>query len=325
MDAVVCQAFGPVEDLSVQQMPEPVPGAGEILINVSSVGVNFPDALLVRGLYQVKPSLPFIPGIECAGTIAALGEGVTEFAVGDRVAAMSPRFGTYAEAVVVPASHAYPIPDALDFDHAGALLCAHGTAYHALVQRAALRSGETLLVAGAAGGTGLAAVQIGHALGAHVIAACSSEEKLRTAKQHGADVAIHTGQDDIRDAIKSLTGGAGADVIFDPVGGDLSQALARSVGWNGRWLVIGFADGTIPKVPLNLPLVKGYSIVGVFWGSFCGRDPAQAQTNHRQLFEMAAGGSVTPHLHAVMPLKEASEALSQIERREVRGKIVLKP
>ena len=325
MEAVVCQAFGPVTNLSVQQMPEPAPGADEVLIHVASVGVNFPDALLVRGLYQVKPSLPFIPGIECAGTIAAHGEDVTGFAVGDRVAAMSPRFGTYAGAVAAPASHTYPIPDALDFDHAGALLCAHGTAYHALMQRAALRAGETLLVTGAAGGTGLAAVQIGHALGAHVIAACSSEEKMRTAKQHGADVTINTSQDDVRSAIKSLTGGAGADVIFDPVGGDLADTLARSTGWNGRWLVIGFADGAIPKIPLNLPLVKGYSIVGVFWGSFCDRDPAQAQTNHRQLFEMAASGSITPHLHAVMPLNEASQALSQIEQREVLGKIVLKP
>ena len=325
MKAIVCQAFGPVEDLSVQQIPEPAPGADEVLIDVASVGVNFPDALLVRGLYQVKPSLPFVPGIECAGTIAALGKNVTTFTVGDRVAAMSPQFGTYAEAVVVPASHIYPIPEALDFDHAGALLCAHGTAYHALVQRAALRSGETLLVTGAAGGTGLAAVQIGHALGAHVIAACSNDEKLHTAKQHGADVAINTGKDDVRDAIKSLTGGAGADVIFDPVGGDLAKSLARSVGWNGRWLVIGFADGAIPKVPLNLPLVKGYSIVGVFWGSFCDRDPAQAQANHRQLFEMAASGKLTPHLHAVMPLNEAPCALSQIEQRAVQGKIVLNP
>tara|TARA_Y100001934_G_C12251219_1_gene725247 strand:+ start:211 stop:1131 length:921 start_codon:yes stop_codon:yes gene_type:complete len=306
-------------------MPEPEPGAGEILIDVASVGVNFPDALLVRGLYQVRPSLPFIPGIECAGSIAALGEGVTAFAVGDRVAAMSPRFGTYAESVVVPANQAYLIPDALDLDHAGALLCAHGTAYHALVQRAALRSGETLLVAGAAGGTGLAAVQIGHALGAHVIAACSSEEKLRTAKQYGADVTVHTGKDDVRDAIKSLTGGAGADVIFDPVGGDLAECLARSVNWNGRWLVIGFADGTIPKVPLNLPLVKGYSIVGVFWGSFCGRDPERAQTNHQQLFEMAVSGTITAHLHALMPLTEAPSALSLIEQRTVHGKIVLNP
>jgi len=325
MEAVVCQAFGPVTNLSVQQMPEPAPGADEVLIHVASVGVNFPDALLVRGLYQVKPSLPFIPGIECAGTIAALGEDVTGFAVGDRVAAMSPRFSTYAGAVATPASHTYPIPDALDFDHAGALLCAHGTAYHALMQRAALRAGETLLVTGAAGGTGLAAVQIGHALGAHVIAACSSEEKMRTAKQHGADVTINTSQDDVRSAIKSLTGGAGADVIFDPVGGDLADTLARSTGWNGRWLVIGFADGAIPKIPLNLPLVKGYSIVGVFWGSFCDRDPAQAQANHRELFDMAASGSITPHLHAVMPLNEASQALSQIEQREVQGKIVLKP
>jgi len=325
MEAVICQAFGPVEDLSVQQMPEPAPGAGEVLIHVASVGVNFPDALLVRGLYQVKPSLPFVPGIECAGTIAALGEDVTGFAVGDRVAAMSPRFGTYAQAVAVPASHTYPIPEALEFDHAGALLCAHGTAYHALMQRAALRVGETLLVTGAAGGTGLAAVQIGHALGAHVIAACSSEEKMRTAKQYGADVTINTSKDDVRNAIKSLTGGAGADVIFDPVGGDLAESLARSVGWNGRWLVIGFAAGAIPKVPLNLPLVKGYSIMGVFWGSFCDRESAQAQTNHRQLFEMAASGSITPHLHAVMPLNEAPHALSQIEQRKVQGKIVLKP
>ncbi len=325
MDAMVCEQYGPVKNLKHRQLTKPTPGPGEIRVRVSAVGVNFPDALLVQGLYQVKPELPFIPGIECAGTVDAVGERVSDFSPGDRVAAMSPRFGTYAAAVTVPASHAYPLPPTLEFAQAGALLCAHGTAYHALVQRGALQTGETLLVTGAAGGTGLAAVQIGHALGARVIAACSTQEKMDTARQHGADVAINTSEDDIREAVKSLTGGAGADVIFDPVGGTLAGSLSRSLGWNGRWLIIGFADGEIPQLPLNLPLVKGYSVVGVFWGSFCENEPAQAQANHQQLFNMAAVGTVQPRLHAVMPLTRAANALETIQQRLVQGKIVLEP
>lgn len=325
MEAIVCEAYGPVDDLVLRELPEPVPGPGEIRLQISAVGVNFPDALLVRGLYQVKPDLPFVPGIECAGTIDALGEGVSGFEAGDRVAAMSPRFGTYAQAVVVPASHAYLLPASLEFTQVGGLLCAHGTAYHALVQRGSLQAGETLLVTGAAGGTGLAAVQIGCALGAHVIAACSTPEKLAIAKRHGAHAGINTSGEDLREAIRSLTGGNGADVIFDPVGGELAGALSRSVAWRGRWLVIGFAGGKIPQLPLNLPLVKGYSVVGVFWGNFCEKESDQAHQNHQQLFELTASGALQPQLHAVMPLAQAANALQQIEQRTVCGKIVLTP
>ena len=268
MEAIVCEAYGPVGNLVLRELPEPVPGPGEIRLKISAVGVNFPDALLVRGLYQVKPDLPFVPGIECAGTIDALGEGVSGFAVGDRVAAMSPRFGTYAEAVVVPASHAYLLPASLEFTQAGGLLCAYGTAYHALVQRGSLQAGETLLVTGAAGGNG-------------------------------------------------------ADVIFDPVGGELADTISRSVAWRGRWLVIGFAGGNIPQLPLNLPLVKGYSVVGVFWGNFCKKESDQARQNHQQLFELTTSGALQPQLHAVLPLAQAANALQQIEARTVCGKIVL--
>ena len=325
MKAIVCTEYGPLQNLSIKNWQAPAAKAGEIVIRVQAIGVNFPDALLVRGLYQVKPQTPFIPGIECAGVVESVGDGVTDLTPGQRVAAMSPGFGTYAEFVAVPASHAYLLPDGLDTEQAGALLCAHGTAYHALVQRGALRAGETLLVTGASGGTGLAAVQLGHALGARVIAACASDEKLETAKKYGADVGINTSSDDLREALRSLTGGEGADVIFDPVGGALADTLSRSVAWNGRWLIIGFAAGDIPKLPLNLPLVKGYSAVGVFWGNFCAKEPALARDNHRQLFEMVSNGVFAPHIHGVHPLEDAPAALKMIEDREVRGKIILQP
>lgn len=325
MKAIVCHQYGDLENLRIESVPEPTPGPGQIQIRVESIGVNFPDALLVRGLYQAKPETPFTPGIECAGTVEALGDGVEHLLVGQRVAAMSPEFGSYAESVVVPASHAYRLPESLDVDSAGALLCAHGTVYHALVQRASLKAGETLLVTGAAGGTGLAAVQLGHALGASVIAVCSNAEKAKTAKEHGADATINTAEEDLRDAVRHLTAKAGADVVFDPVGGALADTLSRSVAWNGRWLVIGFAAGDIPKVPLNLPLVKGYSLVGVFWGNFCAREPDLAQANHRALFEMVANGRLQPRIHQILPLDKATQALQLIEARSVRGKVLLKP
>lgn len=325
MKAIVCRQYGGFENLAFESMPEPTPAAGSIRIRVESIGVNFPDALLVRGLYQAKPDTPFIPGIECAGIVDAVGENVAPFQVGQRVVAMSPEFGSYAELVAVPASHAYPIPESLDINTAGALLCAHGTAYHALKQRASLKAGETLLVTGAAGGTGLAAVQLGHAFGARVIAVCSSAKKCQTAKQHGADTVIDTSKEDLRDAIRHHTNGLGADVIFDPVGGEMATTLSRSVAWNGRWLVIGFAAGGIPEVPLNLPLVKGYSVVGVFWGNFCAREPDLARANHQSLFEMAASGRISPHIHGIMPLADATRALEMIEGREVHGKVLLKP
>ncbi len=325
MKAIVCTEYGALTNLSVRQVQIPEMAPGQIRIQVESIGVNFPDALLVKGLYQAKPEVPFIPGLECAGTVEAVGEGVEHLEIGQRVAAMSPDFGTYAEYVSVPANHAYPVPASVDVNHAGAMLCAYGTAYHALVQRASLKAGESLLIIGAAGGTGLAAVQLGRALGAHVIAACSNSEKILTAKQHGADVGIDLSKEDLRDTLRSLTGGAGADVIFDPVGGDLAKTLSRSIAWNGRWLIIGFAAGEVPTLALNLPLVKGYSAVGVFWGNFCAKEPHLAFKNHRQIFEMVANGRLTPHIHAEMRLDDAVRALQLIEQRQVHGKIILKP
>ncbi|MCH1522933.1 MAG: NADPH:quinone oxidoreductase family protein [Arenicellales bacterium] len=325
MKAIVCNKYGALTDLAVQQVQIPAMAPGQIRIQVETIGVNFPDALLVKGLYQAKPEVPFIPGLECAGMIEAVGEGVDHLAIGQRVAAMSPDFGTYAEYVSVPASHAYPVPTSVDISDAGAMLCAYGTAYHALVQRASLKAGESLLVMGAAGGTGLAAVQLGRALGAHVIAVCSNAEKLLTAKQYGADVGIDLSKEELRDALRSLTDGAGADVIFDPVGGNHAKTLSRSLAWNGRWLIIGFAAGEVPTLTLNIPLVKGYSAVGVFWGNFCAKEPHLASKNHQQIFEMVANGLLAPHIHAECRLDDAVQALKLIEQRQVHGKIILKP
>lgn len=325
MRAIVCQQFGELDNLSYREYPRPEVGADEVLVRTRAVGVNFPDLLLVKGLYQAKPTLPFVPGLECAGVIDAIGENVTNLNVGDRVAATNPAFTTYAELTAVPASNAYVLPAGVEDEKAAALLCAHGTAYHALSQRAKLRPGETLLVTGAAGGTGLAAVQIGHALGARVIAACSNEKKLDIAKCHGAEAGINYRSGDLKAAVRELTNGRGVDLIYDPVGGSLAEPLSRVLAWAGRWLVIGFASGDIPNLALNLPLVKGYSVVGVFWGNFVQREPQTARRNHQHLFDLCATGKLQPHIHEVLPLENAAKALQMIATRKVNGKIVLKP
>ncbi len=322
MKAIVCEDYGPIENLAYKDVDEPSPKGREVVIEAEAVGVNYPDGLLVQGLYQAKPDLPFVPGMESAGTVVAVGPEVTRLKVGDRVVA-SMQLGAFAEKVAVDEAAAMPLPDGFDAGIACALVCGYGTAHHALKQRAALKPGETLLVLGAAGATGLAAIQIGKTMGARVIAVASSAEKQALAKAEGADEAI--GYEDLRGDIKRLTDGAGVDVAFDPVGGEAFDALARSMAWNGRLLVIGFASGTIPKLPVNLALVKGYSLVGVFWGAFTRKEPAVFADNMRELMGWAVDGSVRPHVSERAKLADAADVLRRMHDRQTTGKIVLVP
>lgn len=322
MKAVVCEAFGPPDTLVIRDLPRPEPGAGQVRVKVHAAGVNFPDLLMVQGLYQLKPPFPFTPGSEVAGVIEAVGEGVEALSVGDRVVATLP-WGGYAEEVVADAPAVFPIPDELGFDVASALVIAYGTTMHALIDRARLAPAETLLVLGAAGGVGLAAVQIGKALGAHVIAAASSPEKLEVCTAAGADAVIDYSKEDLKARAKALTGHDGADVIFDPVGAALAEPALRAIAWGGRYLVIGFAGGAIPEIPLNLPLLKGCAIVGVFWGSFAARDPKAHLAHIERLVGWCEDGTLGPRIDRRLPLAEASEALEALARRDVRGKLVL--
>jgi len=322
MKAIVCEDYGPIENLAYKDVDEPSPKGREVVIEAEAVGVNYPDGLLVQGLYQAKPDLPFIPGMESAGTVVAVGPDVSRLKIGDRVVA-SMQLGAFAEKVAVDEAAAMPLPDGFDAGIACALVCGYGTAHHALKQRAALKPGETLLVLGAAGATGLAAIQIGKTMGARVIAVASSAEKQALARAEGADEAI--GYEDLRGDIKRLTDGAGVDVAFDPVGGEAFDALARSMAWNGRLLVIGFASGTIPKLPVNLALVKGYSLVGVFWGAFTRKEPEVFADNMRELMGWAVDGSVRPHVSERAKLADAADVLRRMHDRQTTGKIVLVP
>ena len=324
MRALLCRQWGPPESLTVEALPDPLPGPGEVVIEVRSAGVNFPDVLVVQNKYQYKPQLPFSPGNDMAGVVAAIGEGVSGIAVGDRVVA-SYLHGAFATHAKVPAAAVMPMPPGLDFDTAAASLMTYGTSYHALVDRAQLQAGETLLVLGAAGGVGLAAVEIGRALGARVIAAASSPEKLAVCRECGADVLIDYTRPDFRDQIKQATDGRGADVIYDAVGGDFSEAAFRSIAWKGRHLVVGFASGIIPKIPLNLPLLKNASIVGVFWGEFKVREREANAGNFRQLVDWILEGRIKPHISCRYPLDQAAQALADMGGRKVIGKVVINP
>ncbi len=324
MKAVVCNEFASVDKLVYQDVPDPVAKKGHVVVDVKACGVNFPDGLLVQGLYQMKPDFPFIPGSEVAGVVTEVGEGVEHVAVGSRVIALC-MLGGYAEKVAVPATHVLPIPDAIPDNEAAALVTAHATAHHALKQRANIQPGETLVVTGAAGGTGLAAVQIGKALGAKVIAVCSTQEKLDMAKQNGADILINYTEKDLKEAIKEATNGKGADVVYECVGGDTFHACSRSMGWNGRLLVVGFAGGTIPEFPVNLALVKGYSVVGVFWGSFTQHQPAEFAANMKELLTWYLQGKVKVIVDETLPLAQAKDALNKVMGRDVKGKMALKP
>lgn len=324
MKAIVCEAFGPVEDLKYQDVPDPVVKPGHVVVNVEAAGVNFPDGLLVQGLYQMQPPFPFIPGNEVAGTIAEIGEGITHLKVGQRVIALS-NLGGYAEKALVPATHVMPLPDPIHVNEGAALVTAHATAHHALKQRAKLQAGETLVVTGAAGGTGLAAVQIGKIMGAKVIAVCSTEEKLALAKEYGADVLINYTETDLKDALKAATDGKGADVVYECVGGDTFHACSRSMAWEGRLLVVGFAGGEIPKFPVNLSLVKGYSVVGVFWGSFTQHDPKGFAANMQELLTWYVQGKVKVVVDEALPLAQATQAMEKVMNRQVKGKMVVTP
>ncbi len=322
MKAVLCKAYGTPESLVTADVEPLKPGKGQVVLSVKACGVNFPDVLIIQGKYQFKPALPFSPGSEVSGIVKAVGEGVERVNIGDHVIAFT-GWGGFAEEVVVDTRKLIPMPDGIDFSTAAAFTLVYGTAHHALKDRAQLRSGETLLVLGASGGVGLAAVEIGKVMGARVIAAASSDEKLTVCKQHGADEVINYSTEDIRERVKILTEGNGVDVVFDPVGGTYSEPALRSIAWNGRFLVIGFATGDIPRIPLNLPLLKGCSIVGVFWGSFTEREPKRNQEHLQELLKWLAEGKLKPHISASYPLERAAEALSAMMNRKVKGKVVL--
>lgn len=310
--------------LRVDDVPEPTVGAGQVKIAVEACGVNFPDVLLSRGQYQFKPAPPFVPGGEAAGTVLEVGAGVTSVAPGDRVAAWMVN-GAFAERICVPELATVKLPDAVSFEVGAATLLTYATTYHALVDRAALAAGETLLVLGAAGGVGIAAVELGTLLGAKVIAGASSAEKLAFCREHGAQHGIDYATEDLKARLKELTAGQGADVIYDPVGGALAEPALRGIAWRGRYLVVGFASGEIPKIPLNLVLLKGCQIVGVFWGSFAMRDPVQNRRHGEQIFAWVAEGKLRPAIDAVLPFTDATEALTRLEQRRVKGKLVLRP
>jgi NADPH2:quinone reductase len=322
MKALVCHAFGPIDSLVYEDVPDPKPVAGQVVVGVRACGINFPDTLVVQGKYQFKPAFPFSPGGEVAGVVEAIGAGVKDVKVGDRVVATHGS-GGMAEKFVTDASQVIPMPEGLDFATAACLPTAYGTTLHALRDRADLKAGESLLVLGAAGGVGLAAVQIGKRMGAKVIAAASGAEKLAFCKENGADETIDYATEDLKERVKALTGGTGADVVYDAVGGKYSEPALRATGWQGRFLVIGFAAGDIPKIPLNLTLLKGCSIVGVFWGMAMMRDPAKLRGQLRELLAWAADGSLKPHVYARYPLERALDALKDIEARRVKGKAVV--
>ena len=320
--AVLCKAFGPPESLVLEEVRDPEPGPGQVVVDVKACAINFPDVLIIQNQYQFKPPLPFSPGGEVAGVVTALGPDVTTLAVGDRVLA-STGWGGLAEKVAVNAASAIPVPDGIDLVHASAFLYAYGTSHHALKDRAVIRPGESLVVLGAAGGVGLAAVELGAVMGARVIAAASSEEKLELCRQHGASMTIDYSTEDLKERIRELTGGAGADVVYDPVGGPYSEPALRAMAWNGRFLVIGFAAGDIPRIPLNLALLKGCSIVGVFWGAFTGREPERHRQNVAELMKWWQEGTLQPYVSATYPLDRSGEAIRELADRRAQGKVVV--
>ncbi|MFZ6644266.1 NADPH:quinone oxidoreductase family protein [Undibacterium sp. TJN25] len=324
MKAIVCKAWGLPDTLVVEELPDVVPGPGQVAIDVKAAGVNFPDVLIIQNKYQFKPELPFTPGSELSGIVRAIGEGVSNVKVGDKVIAFIGH-GAFAQQVAAPANAVMPMPPGMDFDTAAAITLTYGTSHHAVVDRAQLKAGETMLVLGAAGGVGLAAIEIGKALGARVIAAASSDEKLAICKDHGADILINYSTADLREAIKAATDGKGPDVIYDPVGGIYAEPAFRSIGWRGRYLVVGFANGEIPKLPLNLTLLKGASLVGVFWGDYARREPKANQAAMRELMGWLAEGKIRPHISGRYALADTAIALNDIAARKVTGKVVIQP
>lgn len=326
MKAVLCEEYAPPAALAIREVPQPRPGRGELLIRVERAGVNFPDGLIVQGKYQTRPPLPFIPGSEMAGVVAAVGADVdmggSGFSVGDRVCAFT-GIGAFAEYVAVAAAHSFRLPDTVHFKDAAGLLITYGTSYHALKDRARLRPDETLLVLGAGGGVGLAAVELGALMGARVIAAASTGEKLALARERGAAETICTSDDDLRDRIKALTGGRGVDIVYDPVGGELGLAAVKALAWGGRHLIVGFAAGDIPKIPANLLLLKSASALGVLWGASLRAEPDHHAANIADLLGWLAAGRIRPAIDRVFPLAESAAAIAHVLDRKALGKVIV--
>ncbi|CDY75585.1 Quinone oxidoreductase [Caballeronia glathei] len=324
MRAIRCNRYGPPETLTVENLPDLHPEAGEVVIDVKAASVNFPDVLIIQNKYQFKPPLPFTPGAELAGIVREVGAGVTRLRPGMRVAAYTAQ-GAFAEQARASEASCVALPDDVDLASAAAFTLAYGTSHHAVTDRGALKAGETMLVLGAAGGVGLAAVQIGKALGARVIAAASSAEKLALTVEHGADATIDYSREDLRERIRALTDGHGPDVIFDPVGGEYAEPAFRSIGWRGRYLVVGFANGEIPKLPFNLALLKGASIVGVFWGGHMQREADLAAAGFEQMIGWIREGRMRLHVSKRYTLDEVPQALDDMAHRRVTGKVVIEP
>ena len=324
MKALLCKQFGPPESLTVEEIPSPKAGPGEVVVTVKAASVNFPDVLIVQNKYQVKPPLPFSPGSEFAGVVKEIGDGVQHVKPGDRVIAFA-GYGGFAEECLAPANRILPIPGNMDFVTAASFILTYGTSHHALKHRADTRPGETLLVLGAAGGVGIAAIEIGKVLGLQVIACASTEDKLAVCREHGADATINYATEDLREGIKRATGGKGVDVVYDAVGGPYAEAALRSSNWRARFLVIGFASGEIPKVPLNLPLLMERSIIGVYWGEWSKRTPAEFASAVRELGEWFMQGKLKPHVSSQYPLARAAEAMNELAGRRAKGKVVVVP
>jgi NADPH2:quinone reductase len=323
MKALICRELGTAEKLCLEaDWPEPELGEHDVLIDVKAAGLNFPDVLIIQGKYQFQPPLPFIVGGECAGVVAAVGAAVTRFKPGDAVLSMG-SVGAFCERASVNENAVFPVPEGLTFQQAAGLSVTYFTSYHALKQRADLQAGETLLVLGAAGGVGITAVEIGKMMGARVIAAASSDEKLALCREVGADDTINYSEVSLKDAVKELTDGRGVDVVYDPVGGDYSEQALRGMAWNGRFLVIGFAAGPIPSIPLNLALLKGCSIVGVFWGRFTGEEPEVHRQNIEELWQRFASGDLKPVVTDCFPIEQYEQAFACLTERRARGKVIL--
>jgi len=323
MKALLCTSYGLPDSLRITETQLPTIAADEVLINVSACGVNFPDLLIIQNKYQIKPNLPFSPGGEVSGVIQTVGENVKHLKAGDKVLALC-GWGGFAEQVKVKSSRVFPLPAGMDFIQGAGTLYTYGTSYYALKDRAQLKSGETLLVLGAAGGVGLAAVALGKLMGATVIAAASSKEKLKVCQEKGADHLINYSEEDLRTRIKAITSDNGIDVVFDAVGGKHSEPALRCMAWKGRYLVVGFASGEIPQFPANLPLLKGCSIVGVIWGSFSEREQELNKKNFSELFTWLKEGKIKQHIHKIYPLNEAAQALQDLMDRKIIGKAVVK-
>ncbi|MEM8506183.1 MAG: NADPH:quinone oxidoreductase family protein [Bacteroidota bacterium] len=323
MKAIRCKSYGPPSNLVLEDIESLKAGPKQVVVATKACGLNFPDTLIIQGLYQFKPNLPFTPGSDLAGVVKEVGEGVKQLKVGQEVFGFVP-YGALAEEVVVPANACFPKPPQMDFETAASFLMAYGTSYHALRDRGKLKEGETLLVLGASGGVGLAAVELGKLMGAKVIAAASTDEKLELCKKYGADVTVNYTAQDLKGTLKEMTDGKGVDIVYDPVGGSYSEPALRATARYGRFLVVGFAAGDIPKIPLNLPLLKEAEIVGVFWGSFAMKEPQANMENSMQLMQWHAEGKVKPYIHKAYTLSETPEALEEIANRRTKGKLVIK-